>query len=162
MNVLIPTDQRTLTQMESETENAWWLTQLGSWSSLLFKSAAYMSSVSKLHSLLDAGGRHLGPNIPKHSIGLLMWTLKCLQTAVTITQIPEAKYDIFKDQNVNVKHLCQQYLVARGNKTHDDNGICHMWAAVVTSGITTLLLVQLPLWNQTSWHHVSQSKDSFG
>lgn len=28
MNVLRPTDQRTLTWIESETENAWWLTQL--------------------------------------------------------------------------------------------------------------------------------------
>jgi hypothetical protein len=63
-----------------------------------------------------------------------MWTLKCLQTAVTITQIPEAKYNIFKDQTVNDKHLFQQHLVAQGNKTHDDNGICHMWAAVVMSG----------------------------
>lgn len=38
-----------------------------------------------------------------------------------------------------MKHLFQQHLVARGNKTPDDNGVCHMQAAVLLSGSDYLL-----------------------
>lgn len=41
---------------------------------------------------------------------------------------------MFKDLTVAKKNLFQQYLVTGGNETPEDNGICHMQAAVILSG----------------------------
>lgn len=71
MNVLRPTDQRTLTWTESETENAWWLTQLevdpGRYLNPLLKCPQNTCCILQLGS----EGRHLDQNILNHSVGIV-------------------------------------------------------------------------------------------
>lgn len=47
---------------------------------------------------------------------------------------------MFKDLTVAKKNVFQQYLVTGGNETPEDNGICHMQAAVILSGSYYLLI----------------------